>query len=85
MDNVPRKADTNNSEVSPASGIGEDLALIAPNTNPDSTDIRCGRNASLPWSSVETAVVNAGSTIGFAAGEPGLPVYSPIPLLHIEA
>ncbi|CAH0002245.1 unnamed protein product [Clonostachys byssicola] len=59
-------------EISPEPSLTGDIALVAPNTNPDSLDLRCGRNASLPISSVKTAVINAGSTVGFATGEPAL-------------
>ncbi|CAI6034621.1 unnamed protein product [Clonostachys chloroleuca] len=59
-------------EISPEPSLSGDIALVAPNTNPDSLDLRSGRNASLPISSVKTAVINAGSTVGFATGEPAL-------------
>ncbi|KAK7229298.1 hypothetical protein V2G26_001468 [Clonostachys chloroleuca] len=59
-------------EISPEPSLSGDIVLVAPNTNPDSLDLRCGRNASLPISSVKTAVINAGSTVGFATGEPAL-------------
>jgi hypothetical protein len=59
-------------EVSPRENTSADLALVYPNTEPLSTDIRCGRNASTSWSTVKTAQINAGDTVGFAAGEPML-------------
>ncbi|GAB1315429.1 hypothetical protein MFIFM68171_05639 [Madurella fahalii] len=59
-------------EVSPAQGMSDDLAIVAPNTEPYSTDLRCGRNASVSWSPVKTATIRAGDTVGFAAGEPML-------------
>ncbi|KAK0745010.1 glycoside hydrolase [Apiosordaria backusii] len=59
-------------EVSPAEGMSQDLALVAPNTNPYSPDLRCGRNASVSWSPVKAATIRAGDTVGFAAGEPML-------------
>ncbi|KAF2122408.1 glycoside hydrolase [Lophiotrema nucula] len=46
-------------------------ALVYPNTDPDSNDVRCGRNASTAWSkAIKTAVIKAGDTVGFGAGEP---------------
>lgn len=43
----------------------DEYALVYPNTDPDSTDIRCGRNASVAWSKPKTATVKAGDRIGF--------------------
>ncbi|KAF3056224.1 extracellular glycosyl hydrolase family 78 protein [Daldinia childiae] len=57
-------------EISPVPDTDPDLALVSPNTDPDSLDLRCGRNASLPFSQVKTATVQAGDVIGFGAGEP---------------
>ncbi|KXX76303.1 Cellulose-growth-specific protein [Madurella mycetomatis] len=57
--------------------MSSDLALVAPNLDPDSTDLRCGRNASVSWSSVKTATIRAGDSVGFAAGEPMLKVVLP--------
>ncbi|KAF2661708.1 lytic polysaccharide monooxygenase [Lophiostoma macrostomum CBS 122681] len=51
-------------EVSPAN-VNNDLALIYPNTDPDSVDLRCGRNATLGWSQPKTAPLNAGDSLGF--------------------
>jgi hypothetical protein len=59
-------------EVSPYVGGSGGLELFYPNVNPDSTDIRCGRNASVSWSSPKTATVRAGDAIGFGVGEPRL-------------
>ncbi|KAH9893860.1 glycoside hydrolase [Xylariomycetidae sp. FL2044] len=60
-------------EVSPKEGEDPSLALVYPNTDPDSLDLRCGRNASsVLQSEVKTATVQAGDTVGFAAGEPML-------------
>ncbi|KAF2471771.1 uncharacterized protein BDR25DRAFT_367624 [Lindgomyces ingoldianus] len=60
-------------EISPSTTITQpDIALLAPNTEPTSTDIRCGRNASASWSKPKTATIRAGDTVGFAAGEPRL-------------
>ncbi|KAH7128146.1 glycoside hydrolase [Dendryphion nanum] len=52
-------------QVSPKENESPDVALIFPNTNPDSTDIRCGRNATLGWSKPNTATVKAGDKMGF--------------------
>ncbi|KAI9899865.1 hypothetical protein N3K66_004127 [Trichothecium roseum] len=52
--------------------MDEAFAMVAPNTDPDSLDLRCGRNASTAWSQPKTAVVQAGDRVGFAAGDPML-------------
>jgi hypothetical protein len=52
-------------EVSPKQGVNDDLALVYPNIDPDSTDIRCGRNATVGWSHPNTATVKAGDRLGF--------------------
>ncbi|KAI1818337.1 lytic polysaccharide monooxygenase [Poronia punctata] len=59
-------------EVQALQGVEENLALIYPQTEPDSIDLRCGRNASDFEGTVKTAKVQAGDTVGFAAGEPML-------------
>ncbi|KAI0397805.1 lytic polysaccharide monooxygenase [Xylariaceae sp. FL0594] len=59
-------------EVQPKPDADADLALIYPQTEPQSIDLRCGRNASDFTGTVKTATVLAGDTIGFAAGEPML-------------
>ncbi|KAF2687844.1 lytic polysaccharide monooxygenase [Lentithecium fluviatile CBS 122367] len=64
-------------EVSPRPESDRDLALFWPLTDPTSTDLRCGRNASLGWSQPKTAVINAGDTVGFAAGEPKTSIVQP--------
>jgi len=48
------------------------LALLTPNIDPTSLDLRCGHNASIAWFRPSTANVRAGDTVGFAAGEPRL-------------
>ncbi|RYP22182.1 hypothetical protein DL765_001830 [Monosporascus sp. GIB2] len=60
-------------EVSPAQGMDWE-AILAPNKEPNSLDLRCGRNASISWSQVKTATVRAGDTVGFGAGEPKLQI-----------
>lgn len=71
--------DINVSKISPAVLTPDpDTALVSPNVDPTSTDIRCGRNASVLWSEIKTATVRAGHPIGFAAGEPMLPVFLPV-------
>jgi hypothetical protein len=60
------------SEVSPKENEEQDLALIWPNTDPDSTDIRCGRNATLGWSHPKIATVKAGDKLGFIVNEASL-------------
>ncbi|KAI0378479.1 glycoside hydrolase [Hypomontagnella monticulosa] len=57
-------------EVSPEPGQMAGLALVWPNVFPETLDLRCGRNASVPFSPVKMATVQAGDRIGFAAGEP---------------
>jgi AA9 family protein len=57
-------------QVSPKEGAPDELALISPNTDPLSLDLRCGRNATFGWSRPKTATVQAGDTMGFGAGEP---------------
>ncbi|RYP26757.1 hypothetical protein DL768_011592 [Monosporascus sp. mg162] len=59
-------------EVSPVQEMDPAYAIVSPNTEPNSPDLRCGRNASVSWSRVKTATVRAGDTVGFAAGEPML-------------
>ncbi|KAF2730068.1 hypothetical protein EJ04DRAFT_580177 [Polyplosphaeria fusca] len=59
-------------EVSPKENTSAGLALVSPNIDPTSPDIRCGRNATLGWSKPKVAIVKAGDTIGFGAGEPKL-------------
>ncbi|RYO77278.1 hypothetical protein DL766_006384 [Monosporascus sp. MC13-8B] len=49
-------------EVSPAQGMDPSLAIVAPNTEPNSLDLRCGRNASISRSQLKTATVRAGDT-----------------------
>ncbi|KAI0135874.1 glycoside hydrolase [Daldinia grandis] len=49
-------------EISPIPRTAPDLALVYPNTDPDSLDLRCGRNASLPFTQVKTAIIQAGDT-----------------------
>ena len=65
------------SEVSRKVGADDPEAdILYPNTDPDSLDLRCGRNASTSWSAVKTATINAGDRVGFAVGEPFLRVSS---------
>ena len=45
-----------------------EIALLFPNTDPTSDDLRCGRNASISRSAVKTATVQAGDTVGFGVG-----------------
>lgn len=45
-----------------------EIALLFPNTDPTSDDLRCGRNASISRSPVKTATVQAGDTVGFGVG-----------------
>jgi hypothetical protein len=55
------------SEISPivSPGTTDPETLLAfPNTNPDSTDLICGRNASIGWAQTKTATVNAGDSVG---------------------
>ncbi|KAF2799745.1 lytic polysaccharide monooxygenase [Melanomma pulvis-pyrius CBS 109.77] len=60
-------------QISPDKTIKDaDIAFVAPNTEPASLDLRCGRNASIAWSRPNTATIKAGDTVGFAAGEPRL-------------
>jgi hypothetical protein len=73
-------ADNSNREISPY-GSDPDLALVYPNTEPNSVDLRCGRNASISWNRPKTATVHAGDRIGFAVGEPKLPVCTPACLI----
>ncbi|PVI00509.1 lytic polysaccharide monooxygenase [Periconia macrospinosa] len=56
-------------EISPYPGDTTKLAMAYPNTDPDSPDLRCGRNATIGWSQPKTATVKAGDTIGFGAAE----------------
>ncbi|KAF2868281.1 glycoside hydrolase [Massariosphaeria phaeospora] len=55
-------------EISPVNNTDE-IALQYPNTNPDSLDLRCGRNASNAWSKPKTATIQAGAKVGFAIGK----------------
>ncbi|KAK7221422.1 hypothetical protein V2G26_009425 [Clonostachys chloroleuca] len=60
-------------QISPSASISDpQTALVAPNTDPDSLDLVCGRNASVSWAPIKTAVIQAGDTIGFGIGEPVL-------------
>lgn len=63
-------------EISPATNpsLSKDQALVDPNREPKSTDIRCGRNATIAWNKPKTATIKAGDTVGFACGEPSLGV-----------
>jgi hypothetical protein len=45
------------------------FAFVAPNLDPNSLDVRCGRNASTLHSRVQVATVTAGDTVGFGVGE----------------
>ncbi|KAF2005056.1 lytic polysaccharide monooxygenase [Amniculicola lignicola CBS 123094] len=57
-------------QISPGSGIiGDPISLLQPNIEPKSTDIVCGRNATLAWNKPKTASIVAGSRVGFGAGE----------------
>ncbi|KAH8586673.1 hypothetical protein B0O99DRAFT_748143 [Bisporella sp. PMI_857] len=50
-------------EISPSTTVTPySLALIAPSTDPDSLDLRCGQNASTLRSAIKTATVRAGDT-----------------------
>ncbi|KAF2008894.1 lytic polysaccharide monooxygenase [Aaosphaeria arxii CBS 175.79] len=59
-------------KISPYDGPLSDpnLALVYPNTDPASLDLRCGRNATKNWSTTKTAVLKAGDKVGFGAGAP---------------
>ncbi|GAP87380.1 putative cellulose-growth-specific protein [Rosellinia necatrix] len=59
-------------EIQPRVGTTPDFALVYPMTDPDSVDMRCGRNASDFQGAVKTATVLAGDAVGIAAGEPML-------------
>jgi hypothetical protein len=62
-------------EVAPKANTGDTSntdPLIYPQTDPTSLDLRCGRNASTPFSTTKTAKVKAGDRIGFHTGEPHL-------------
>ncbi|KAK6953344.1 hypothetical protein Daesc_005647 [Daldinia eschscholtzii] len=52
-------------QVTPVSYSDHDLALSWPLIDPDSIDIRCGRNASVDFARVKTATVQAGDRVGF--------------------
>lgn len=62
------------SQITPAAGNYPGLVEVWPNTDPQSPDIRCGRNASIAWNKPLTATISAGDVVGFAAGEPMLEV-----------
>lgn len=52
-----------------------DYDYIQPLVDPSSENLRCGRNASIAWNGPKTAVIKAGSTIGFAVNTTvGLPI-----------
>lgn len=51
-----------------------EYAYTSPIVDPDSTDMRCGRDASVSFTNPKTAVVRAGDTVGFALG----PIYYPV-------
>lgn len=73
-----RETDSQSSQISPSASISDpQTALVAPNTDPDSLDLVCGRNASVSWAPIKTAVIQAGDTIGFGIGEPVLSVCRP--------
>ncbi|KAF1979784.1 hypothetical protein BU23DRAFT_563168 [Bimuria novae-zelandiae CBS 107.79] len=58
-------------EISPLntpSTTDPETLLAFPNTNPDSTDLICGRNASTAWGNTKTATVAAGDSVGFFVG-----------------
>ncbi|KAI0856166.1 lytic polysaccharide monooxygenase [Xylaria cubensis] len=59
-------------EIQPRIDSIPELALVYPMTDPDSVDLRCGRNASDFQGAVKTATVQAGDLVGIAAGEPML-------------
>ncbi|KAI3321122.1 lytic polysaccharide monooxygenase [Xylariaceae sp. AK1471] len=59
-------------EVQARPDSSPDVAMTYPQTNPDSVDLRCGRNASDFRGTVKTATVQAGDMVGIAAGEPKL-------------
>jgi hypothetical protein len=46
--------------------------LLFPNEDPTSTDIVCGRNATIAWNKPKTAKIKAGDRVGFAPGAPML-------------
>ncbi|KAI1483726.1 glycoside hydrolase family 61 protein [Daldinia sp. EC12] len=52
-------------QVAPFPDTDSDLALSWPLLDPDSIDIRCGRNASVDFARVKTATVQAGDRVGF--------------------
>jgi hypothetical protein len=57
-------------EITPRGQVyDEEIAWVHPLTDPDSLDVRCGRNASTSSHPVKTATIHAGDRIGFAAGE----------------
>ncbi|KAJ4303566.1 hypothetical protein N0V90_002465 [Kalmusia sp. IMI 367209] len=57
-------------EISPYVDATSDPELLIsyPNYDPDSTDLICGRNASLGWSQTKVATVKAGDSVGFFVG-----------------
>ncbi|KAF2269512.1 hypothetical protein CC78DRAFT_575077 [Lojkania enalia] len=57
-------------KVGPKDGASEDVAIVYPNTEPNSLDLRCSRNATLDWSGTKTATIKAGDKVGFAVREP---------------
>ena len=61
------------------------IALLFPNTEPTSHDLRCGRNASVVSSPVKTARVQAGDTIGFGVGVTELGVCTSISFAGLHA
>ncbi|KAI0438779.1 lytic polysaccharide monooxygenase [Xylaria telfairii] len=56
-------------EIEPRADSTPELASVYPLTDPDSVDLRCGRNASDFQGIVKTATVQAGDLVGIAAGE----------------
>ncbi|KAJ4347095.1 uncharacterized protein N0V89_011032 [Didymosphaeria variabile] len=54
-------------EVSPVAS-NPSSQIYDPNTDPESTDLICGRNASLGWSHPKSATVKAGDQVGFFVG-----------------
>jgi hypothetical protein len=57
-------------KVTPRKDTTPELELVFPNTEPTSTDLRCGRGATTAWSRPKTATVHAGDYIGFGASWP---------------
>jgi hypothetical protein len=56
------------SPIGSASTTDPETRLAYPNTDPDSTDLTCGRNATTHGAGVKTAIIAAGDKVGFFVG-----------------